>query len=97
MIWQSRVTGLVRQLSASCSCSAGALVLFTMPFWLSILAYRAYGGGALISSSNLIATGSLIDHARISNSLSSFAGLFHLNTIVQWPSMDRSKAFDGPL
>ncbi len=92
-----RATGQAREAIRVGLLTATSLVLFTMPFWLSIVVYHAVGGSPLVSSSNLAAAGALIDHVRTSNSLSSFAGLFRLNTIVWWPTVDRSKDFDNPV
>jgi hypothetical protein len=96
-VWQALAARSVRELGFVGLMTAGALLLFSMPFWLSIIAYHFTGATPIISSTNLSRADSLLGHISTSNSLSSFAGLFRLNTIVWWPTVAQAKPFDNPL
>ena len=75
---------------------AAVVVLLSMPFWMSIVAYHLVGGTPLIASANLTRFDALIDHIRLSHGLSSFTGLLRLNTIVWWPALEQAKPWENP-
>ena len=73
--------------ASSCCCRAVLGLIF---------AYHMVGGTPLIASANLTRFDALIDHIRVSHGLSSFTGLFRLNTIVWWPSLEQAKPWENP-
>jgi hypothetical protein len=75
---------------------ATVVFLLSMPFWISIAVYHHIGGTPLIASANLTRFDALIEHIRYSHGLSSFTGLFRLNTIVWWPTVDPSIPWQNP-